>query len=873
MHAHEVFVLPLQLPMTRSPRHFIRSAIALAILSIGIRPGLAQNETPVTPDISLAATDQPESGPTATNTDVSLQFAFDRTPWRDVITWLADSSGLALHVTDLPSGSFSYSDSSEFTPQQALDRVNLFLLPQGFTLVRSGRLLSVIDLSDPRSVQQLNSLARHVTVEQLDELEGHEVTRCFFPLTQLQPEEAIEELSALNLMTAPSVFRRTNQILVTDTAGKLRTVKAILDAFKPHALANGTVVKTFMLQHVDAEEILTVARPHLGLATGEMIGIDVSVSADPQGKSIFVTGIQDKVKMLEGLITEIDQPEKSLRPESGTAELRSHPVLGGDVETVYNVLQTLLATEKRPIRLSVDETAGSIVALATADIQNEIAETVAKLAGSEAEFEVIPLRTVDPYFAITLLEEMLDLSQPETTDYRRSRYDDDEPVADVPKIDADPANMRLFVRGKRHQIEQIKSIIAGLDIAESAPDTSGVRLFPLRGPQAESTLEAAARFWRAPNPIVLLPAIELQPARTTERVVAEPSSKARSVFGAEKVPQPRERLLTKNPFSTEPEIVCQFSPRGLLLQSDDGKALDRFEEHLRLIAGRGSTTPSPPIVFYLKYTRAEEALRMLSELFDGGASVRETESGSLVNTYVSGNEAFFGSLLTSRDGMTTMTVGSITIVADSRLNRLIAQGTSEDLEQIEDYLKIIDKDQGITDIETYGTSQVIELTYARASEVADAIRSAYAGRVTGGQSATVSSSKSASGAPPPQDSRDDSRSSDKSNNDKKSSKKESTGSGSANLEPRMTIAVHETSNSLIVTAPEPLFREVERLAQLIDQRSRKKVQIVTLPNTSAVDSLREIFSGSAGRNSSNGGSFSRVPAPSSSKSPAAKAKK
>ncbi|MHC4878008.1 MAG: secretin N-terminal domain-containing protein, partial [Planctomycetota bacterium] len=494
---------------------FVRTGLAFALLLAAFRSTVAQDDTP----IAAGAPQSVAADREVSLEDSTLHFAFDRTPWRDVIEWLAESSDLALHVTELPSGSFSYSDNNQFTPQQALDRVNLFLLPQGFTLVRSGRLLSVINLSDPRSVQQLNSLAKPVTVAQLDDLENHEVARCFFPLTELQPEEAIEELSALNLMTTPAVFPRTNQILVTDTAGKLRNVKAILDAFEPHALANGTVVKTFTLQHVDAEEILTVARPHLGLATGEMIGIDVSVSADPQGRSIFVTGIQDKVKMLEGLITEIDRPEKSLRPESGTAELRSHLVQGGNVETVYNVLQTLLATESRPIRLSVDETAGSIVALATPDIQQEIAETVAKLAGSEAEFEVIPLRTVDPYFAISLLEEMLDLSQPVSTDSRRDR-DDDEPVAEVPKLDADPANMRLFVRAKRHQIDQIKSIIAGLDTTESADSPTGVRVFPLRGPQAEDILETAAKFWRAANPIILLPAVSSRTTEPSERIVA-----------------------------------------------------------------------------------------------------------------------------------------------------------------------------------------------------------------------------------------------------------------------------------------------------------------------------------------------------------------
>ena len=76
-----------------------------------------------------------------------------------------------------------------------------------------------------------------------------------------------------------------------------------------------------------------------------------------------------------------------------------------------------------------------------------------------------------------------------------------------------------------------------------------------------------------------------------------------------------------------------------------------------------------------------------------------------------------------------MTSGSITVVADSRLNRLIAQGTASDIERIEEYLKIVDKDNSITSVETYGTSHVIELMHTKASEVAAAIRDAYAGRI------------------------------------------------------------------------------------------------------------------------------------------------
>ena len=88
------------------------------------------------------------------NADGTLSFTFERAPWRDVVTWLADASGWALHVGELPTGSFTYSDSSPFTPDEAVARVNLFLQPQGFTLIRSGALLSAIDMSDPRGRQR-----------------------------------------------------------------------------------------------------------------------------------------------------------------------------------------------------------------------------------------------------------------------------------------------------------------------------------------------------------------------------------------------------------------------------------------------------------------------------------------------------------------------------------------------------------------------------------------------------------------------------------------------------------------------------------------------------------------------------------------------
>ncbi|EMI18314.1 NolW domain protein [Rhodopirellula maiorica SM1] len=761
-------------------------------------------------------------------------------PWREVIRWIADEADLALHFGDLPPGSFTYTDPTIFSHQQAIDRINLFLLSEGFTLVRSDQLLSVINLSDPRSLQQLDVLAKLVSVEELADASDHHVVKCMFSLGDIDAEEAVQELSALKLMSTPAILTRTNQLMITDTVAKLRNVQAVLSAFEPaDAMQDGTIVKSFSLQHVEAEDILVVARPHLGLATDEMIGIDVSISSDLEGKNLFVTGLEDKVKLIEGLVNAIDKPKASMTTETGDMILKSHLVEGGNVETVYNVLQTLLAGKQ--VRLSVDETASSVVALASPAVQTEIAETVAQLQASEADFEVIQLKTVDPYFAISLLEQMLNLPDP---------LDDPKSIdPDAPKIDADPGNMRLFVRAKRAQIDQIKKIVSGLEVNGDMTHSEQTRVFPLRGPQAEQLLETATKFWRRSNPIIMYPAIAPNEKTKTERVLHDEESREESTTQPELDEQsfasthttdarnsmPRTnsaRVLTATTTSQANAIRCQLTPRGVLIQSDDTEALNEFESHLRSIAGVIEAPPVTPIVFYLKHTKPDDALRMLGELLEGGDAAKEAQAGTLVNGYVSNgySSGLTSSFVTSNDGTTTMMSGTITIVADSRLNRLIAQGTASDIDIIEDYLKIIDKDQSITSIETYGTSNVIELVNTKASEVAEAIREAYSGRImsdkskdnAGGSAAAVAAKRAADA---------------KQAAAAKKGLKTAETKPERDLEPKMTVAVHEASNSLIVTAPRDLFNEVEKLAKHIDARGEQTIEVVTPMNSEVFGEL------------------------------------
>ena len=139
---------------------------------------------------------------------------------------------------------------------------------------------------------------------------------------------------------------------------------------------------------------------------------------------------------------------------------------------------------------------------------------------------MIPLKWVDPYFAISLLEQMLDLAELKRRSeagmealarHGNARVLDMEMESDVPRLDADPGNMRLFVRAKKPQMEQIKKMVAEFDVSSgfagtgglggASENSEGIRLFPMKGKQAELMLETAAKFWRAENPIILFPAL------------------------------------------------------------------------------------------------------------------------------------------------------------------------------------------------------------------------------------------------------------------------------------------------------------------------------------------------------------------------------
>ncbi|PQO25802.1 general secretion pathway protein [Blastopirellula marina] len=806
--------------------------------------------------------------------DGKLRFSFRGASWREVLDWVAEAGDLSLYVDDVPTGSFTYSDSQYFTVDDAVTRLNLFLLPRGYTLVRKGQMLSVINLGDPRGLQQLNAMARVVSPQDLDQLNDHEVVKCFVKLGDIVPTEAINEMEPLTLMTTPVVLPRSNQLIITDTAKNLRSALQILESMKePHG--EEASIRRFDLKHVDAATVLLVASTHLGIPENDTSGIDITITTDTTGRRLYAVGSEDKLKRLDSLIQVVDVPEEA---EEAPIEktLLSHSVSGDNLQAVYDVLQTILADKS--LRLSMQESSNSIVALADAETHQIIRDTIQELQAPSIEFSVVELNSVDPYFAVSLVAEMFGVSD---EDDRDKKNEDRVPP---PKVDADPGNRRLFVRGTAEQIQQIEKLIERLDSRKSSG--TDLRFIPLTGPKRENLLQTAKKSWGGENCLQILPGDEATPQQFIERSLHNeeeqggddaqdvvPTNSSQEDLLRQPISPMRPEELPTDSFVILPEvgdtintsatvknanapIRSQLVPNGILLQSDDIEALDRFEEHLRMLSAQDKNAISPTVIYYLKYVSADEAVKMLADLLDGGNALNDSPADTLVRGSVGNLGGYYGSLLFDRDGVTTVTAGTATIVSDARLNRLIVQGTREDIATIESYMRIIDKDSSITDIETSGRSRVIELKHARATEVAEMIREAFPDRVD----MTTQQNAQARQAPPAQS--ENRGNSDDRRDDEQRGFQEKPTRGS---KPTMAVAVHEASNSLVITAPDALFSEVEQLVASVDQRSERAVRVITATNGINLEMIEQVLAEQAG-NSPRSSSSSRTRSSASSSS-------
>lgn len=407
---------------------------------------------------------------------------FSGTPWNDVLEWFAEETSMSLQKDTWPTGTFSYADPRrQYTVSEAIDAMNLVLMREGYALIRRDRLLLLVDLEDNFVRDYLRELAEPVSPDELDLRANSDYVRVTFPLGTLTPEEATGDLEKLRSPAGSiQVLGASRKVVAADTVGVLKSIRSVL---MPEDGSDGPVLE-IQLQHRSADEILELARPHLGLEPGENKGEDVSLSMNMMGDRIYATGDPLKLGLLKGIVRKGDMP----LPSTGDGEtmvienptFETYSVGSADPSVAFDVISRLLAGMP-DVRMTLDPNTQALVVLARPSEHATIVKALEKLGGESSKLEVIQLRRLDPVAALSTINKY----------YGKTAENDLGP-----KVDGDPVTKKLWVKGSQQEIDQVKQLIEMLE----GSSTSGllgerIRLLPYSGKTAEDALQQLETLW------------------------------------------------------------------------------------------------------------------------------------------------------------------------------------------------------------------------------------------------------------------------------------------------------------------------------------------------------------------------------------------
>ncbi|MDR2440974.1 MAG: hypothetical protein LBE12_16565 [Planctomycetaceae bacterium] len=424
------------------------------------------------------------------NTDKQLRFNFKYAPWKDVIEWFADQAGLSLQADNVPQGSLNLTDNQFYAPTEALDVLNSYLLFKEYTIIRKGNTMFVIYLPDGIPP----NLLEPIMPEELDERGKYEICRCVFNLNRTTPDIIQAEAEKLlgpqgSLIALP----KSQQVVITETAGTLRTIRDIIKRIDdPDALSSGAI-HVIEMQNLSADEALGIMRKLLAI---EETDTSLRTAVDISGSKIWMSGRGDMVERAKEIINTIDSSfaSKNIILE-GQPQFDIYDTGTADPAVVLSVLQTLLAGTP-DVRLSLDTKTGGIAVLGRSANHATVREAIRQMQLNVPQIEVIPLLRLNPisavesikkFFATSTVGEAVSASAAAKTT-----------AVPAPTVEADISARQIIVRGTISQIKEIRSLLMKLGEAGTGgkiANTSTIRNFSLSPSATALVLDQLKEIW------------------------------------------------------------------------------------------------------------------------------------------------------------------------------------------------------------------------------------------------------------------------------------------------------------------------------------------------------------------------------------------
>ena len=211
------------------------------------RPAPSRSKDAVVADFGDAAGAAQGAGPRR------MSFTFESAPWKLVLDLFAKDAGLTLDMmdTEVPPGTFTYHDSKSYTPTEALDIINGYLLKRGYLLIRRDRFLVVVNIDN----QIPPNLIPQISVEELPKRGRYELLTVVLPLNDIDAKTANEEIKdMLGPQGKSQPLAATNRLLVTDVGENLQIIYRSLQDMAAIGDDKSQTFRAFKLINISATE-------------------------------------------------------------------------------------------------------------------------------------------------------------------------------------------------------------------------------------------------------------------------------------------------------------------------------------------------------------------------------------------------------------------------------------------------------------------------------------------------------------------------------------------------------------------------------------------------------------------------------------------
>jgi type II secretory pathway component GspD/PulD (secretin) len=770
--------------------------------------------------------------------DGKIRFSFRSQRWLDVLQWLATSSNRTLDWQELPEGELNLDTRQSFTLDEARDLLNMHLAARGFTLLRRGEVLSLTKLD------KLNpAIVPRVQPEELASRDPHEVVRVSFPLNWLVAEDSVKEfqpmLSQFGKLTAMTA---TNRLEGLDTVANLREIQKLLDREQSSGGRDRLVVE-FKLKHVRAEDILHKLRELVGAPANSRLQAaaqfrrqfermrersdegrnndesrrparqepEVHLVVNEQENSILAHARPDKLAVIGQAVQALDVPAGAGAGLRDTVtRMKIYRTKAIDPDAMRDLIQELIDVGKLQANTQVqaDDDSNTLIVYATPQDHLAIANLVSQVDDDGRDVRIIPLRQLDPDYALQAVRLLLQGQQSSGEEGRGRWRGGGGGGSDTFRIEADLERSRLLLWASDSEFDQVKALLAKLgEEAGATHMPGGVRIIQLPANGKKQVLDSMRQIWpnMRDNPLqirerrseVRESAIHREQTRVTAPTrFAVAAAKSQDEAKSEPIaPADNENQRDED----APPINVTEGPGGqIIITSKDAEALNAADSLLQqLLPQQGDYQ-----VFRLKHVSPLAIELTLKQIFG-------------LNSTVAGERG-------TRLPQAART--QLQFVSDLDTGTLLVQGaTPAQIAKIEELIELYDQPETL-DSDLKRKTEIYEVKYSRADAVAEVVKEVYRDLLSANDKAFT------------RDQRDrDSPSRDVGYG-------ANYGSKIPQFRGLLSVGVEEKTNVVVVSAPDFLMGEVMSLVREVDETAAgHRVKVVKLNGVGA-DTLRQVFS-------------------------------